>query len=39
LAATLLNFFGRVDAKIILEVERDRVGARYVRQQVSGEDT
>ena len=39
LAATLLNFFGRVDAKTILEVERDRVGARYVRQQVTGEET
>ena len=39
LAAVMLNFFGRVDAKTLLESERDRVEARYVRQQVSGEET
>jgi len=39
LVAVLLNFFGRIDAKTILETERDRVGAKYVRQQVTGEGT
>ena len=38
LAAVLLNFFGRVDAETLLAIERDRVGARYVRQQVTGEE-
>ena len=39
LVAVLLNFFGRIDARTILETERDRVGAKYVRQQVTGEGT
>ena len=39
LAAVLLNFFGRVDAETLLASERDRVSARYVRQQVTGENT
>ena len=38
LAAVLLNFFGRVDAETLLESERDRGVARYVKQQVTGQD-
>jgi hypothetical protein len=36
LVAVLLNFFGRVDAKTILETERDRVGFKIVKEQVTG---
>lgn len=37
LVATLLDLFGRVDAKALLETERDRFFARVVREQVGGE--
>jgi hypothetical protein len=37
LIAPLLDIFGRVDAKTVLETERERLGARLVRQQVGGE--
>ncbi len=39
LVASLLDLFGRVDAKAVLETDRGRVMARVVRGQVSGEDT
>jgi hypothetical protein len=39
LVAPLLDLFGRVDAKTLLETERDRVLARVVRGQVGGEET
>jgi hypothetical protein len=38
LVAPLLDLFGRVDAKTVLEIERWRMVARVVREQVSGED-
>ena len=37
LVAALLDIFGRVDAKMLLETERDRVASRIVREQVGGE--
>ena len=37
LVAPLLDLFGRVDAKALLEVERGSVLARVVREQVGGE--
>jgi len=37
LIAVLLNVFGRVDAKALLEAERELVQARVVREQVAGE--
>ena len=37
LVAPLLDIFGRVDAKTLLETERGRVLARVVREQVGGE--
>ena len=36
LVASLLDLFGRVDAKTLLETERGQVIARLVREQVSG---
>jgi hypothetical protein len=35
--ALLIDFFGRVDAKHLLETERERVEAEIMRQQVEGE--
>ena len=37
LVAPLLDIFGRVDAKTMLETERGRVMARVVKEQVGGE--
>jgi hypothetical protein len=37
LVATLLDLFGRLDAKTLLETERGRLETRYVRAQVGGE--
>jgi hypothetical protein len=37
LVAPLLDFFGRLDAKTLLETERGSVIARMVREQVGGE--
>jgi hypothetical protein len=37
LIAPLLDFFGRVDAKSVLEVERERLTARMMTEQVRGE--
>jgi hypothetical protein len=37
LIAVLLDMFGRVDAKALLEAERELVQARVVREQVAGE--
>ena len=37
LVAPLLDLFGRVDAKAMLETEGGRVMARVVREQVGGE--
>jgi hypothetical protein len=37
LVAPLLDIFGRVDAKTLLETERGQVFARVVKQQVGGE--
>src|SRR5688500_9587865 len=37
LVAPLLDLFGRVDAKTVLETERERVFARVVTEQVGGE--
>jgi hypothetical protein len=39
LVALLLDLFGRVDAKRVLETERARLTARLVREQVGGEPT
>jgi len=39
LVAPLLDLFGRVEAKALLEAERGRVLARVVREQVGGEKT
>jgi hypothetical protein len=39
LVAPLLDMFGRLDAKTLLETERGRVMARLVREQVGGEHT
>ena len=39
LVAPLLDLFGRVDAKTVLETDRGRVMARVVREQVGGEET
>ena len=33
----LLDFFGRIDSKAVLETERDLVQARVVMEQVGGE--
>ena len=38
LVAPLLDIFGRVDAKTLLETERGRVFARVVTEQVGGEE-
>jgi hypothetical protein len=35
--ALLMDFFGRVDARGVLETERQRVVSRVMREQVSGE--
>jgi hypothetical protein len=35
--AVLLDLFGRIDAKAILEIERERLQAQLMRAQVSGE--
>jgi hypothetical protein len=35
--ASLLDLFGRVDAKTLLETERGSVMARFIREQVGGE--
>jgi Mannosylglycerate hydrolase MGH1-like glycoside hydrolase domain len=37
LIAVLVDFFNRVEAKALLETERDRLQARVVREQVTGE--
>ena len=37
LVAPLLDLFGRIDAKTLLEAERGSVLARVVREQVGGE--
>jgi hypothetical protein len=39
LVAPLLDLFGRIDARTLLEVERASVLARIVREQVGGEPT
>ena len=39
LIAVLMDIFGRVDAKRLLETERGRVLARLVKEQVAGEAT
>ena len=39
IVAFLLDFFGRVDAKTVLETERSRLAARLAREQVGGERT
>jgi hypothetical protein len=39
LVAPLLDLFGRLDAKTLLETERGRVIARLVTEQVGGEKT
>jgi len=37
LVAPLLDIFGRIDAKTLLETERGHLEARFVRGQVGGE--
>jgi hypothetical protein len=37
LIASILDLFGRIDAKDLLETERTRLAARIVREQVGGE--
>jgi len=37
LVASLLDIFGRVDAKTVLETERGSILARVIREQVGGE--
>jgi hypothetical protein len=37
LIATLLDLFGRLDGKSILDTERERLFARVIKEQVSGE--
>jgi len=37
--ALMLDFFGRVDAKTVLETQRERMQSRIMREQVSGEET
>jgi hypothetical protein len=39
LVAPLLDIFGRVDAKTLLETERGSVFAKLIREQVGGEET
>jgi hypothetical protein len=39
LIAPILDFFGRVDAKAALEVERDHLSAQLVDEQVGGEQS
>jgi hypothetical protein len=39
LVAVLLDLFGRLDAKRLLEAELDMVSARLVREQVGGDTT
>ena len=39
LAAFLLDLFGRLDAKNLLETERARVLEKIIKEQVRGEDT
>jgi hypothetical protein len=39
LVAPLLDIFGRIDAKTLLETERGQVFARVVKEQVGGEKT
>jgi len=39
LAAPLLDYFGRLDAKTLLETEREHIFDRLVREQVGGEKT
>ena len=39
LIAPLLDIFGRVNAKDLLETERGRLQARIFREQVGGEQT
>jgi hypothetical protein len=39
LIAPLLDIFGRVDAKSLLETERSKTVARIIREQVGGEQT
>ncbi len=38
LIAPLLDIFGRVDAKDLLETERERLQSRIIKEQVSGEE-
>jgi hypothetical protein len=38
LVAPLLDLFGRVDAKTLLETEQGQVMARVIREQVSGQE-
>jgi len=38
LVAPLLDLFGRIDAKTVLETERERVQSRMMLQQVAGEE-
>ena len=38
LVAPLLDLFARVDAKTLLEIERGRVMAKVVREQVGGQE-
>jgi hypothetical protein len=35
--ALMLDFFGRVDAKVVLETQRERMQSRIMREQVEGE--
>ncbi len=37
LVAPLLDLFGRIDAKVLLETERERLVSRVMREQVEGE--
>ena len=37
--APLLDLFGRFDAKTLLETERSRLEAWFIREQVGGEKT
>ena len=39
LIAPLVDFFGRVDAKALLEIESARLFAKVVREQVGGQQT
>ena len=36
--APLMDFFGRLDAKLVLEAQREKLTTRLVRAQVAGEE-